>query len=77
MGHLLKQYPMNAANIFPREDVESVMVEETMMAEEPEEAIQERLQRSQDQIGLIMMILHHRNHASDEEKLRQIRVVVE
>lgn len=47
------------------------------MAEEPEEAKLHRLQRAQDQISLIMMILHHRNYVSDDEKLRQIRVVVD
>lgn len=46
-------------------------------AMESEESIQARLERSLDQINVIQMILHYRNRSSDEEKLRQIRVVVE
>lgn len=60
----------------PEDDGEVGMSEE-LMPEEPEEAKLHRLQRAQDQISLIMMILHHRNYVSDDEKLRQIRVVVD
>lgn len=48
-----------------------------MAKEEPEEAIQARYQRGYDKICVIEMILHHRNYSTDEEKLRQIRAVVE
>ena len=47
------------------------------MAQESEESIQARFERSLDQINVIQMILHYRNRSSDAEKLRQIRVVVE
>lgn len=75
-------YPMRADSIFPREDVARAETgvetsELATMAEEPPEAIQARLQRAQDQIDVIKLILHHKNYASDEEKLRQVRVVVE
>lgn len=79
--------PMRADSIFPREEIERAGDLASLkdpdgpsdigMAEEPEEAIQARLQRAQDQINVIGMILHYKNYATEEEKLRQIRVVVE
>lgn len=85
------EYPMRADSIFPREDIEraermtekmSTLKEpdepsEIGMAEESEESIRARLQRAQDQINVIGLILHYKNYVSEEEKLRQIRVVVE
>lgn len=80
------EYDMRADSIFPREEIaraEATMKDpneepsEIGMAEESEEAIKHRHQRNEDQINLIMMVLHYRNYKSDEEKLRQIRVIVE
>lgn len=72
----------NALDSFPEE--ESIRIEdqvitegETDKAEETKEANQERLIRSQDQINVIQMILSYRNFVSADERLRQIRVVVE
>lgn len=61
----------------PDSDIIFKEPEDVGIAEEPEDAKLHRLQRAQDQISLIMMILHHRNYVSDDEKLRQIRVVVD
>lgn len=78
---------MAGTTFWPREKIEKAEAEaeaktttepgDIYMPEESEESIQARLQRSQDQISLILMILHYRNYTTDEEKLRQIRVVVE
>lgn len=50
---------------------------ETGMAEEPIDAKMERLERQNAKVQVIDMILSYRNKASDEERLRQIKVVVE
>lgn len=47
------------------------------MAEEPEEVKQLRRQRRQDQADLIDLILHYKNPADDETRMRQIRVVMD
>jgi hypothetical protein len=47
------------------------------MAEEPEEAKQARRQRKQDQADLIELILHYKNPADEETRMRQIRVVMD
>jgi hypothetical protein len=47
------------------------------MAEEPEEVKQLRRQRRQDQADLIDLILHYKNPADEEARMRQIRVVMD
>ena len=47
------------------------------MAEEPEEVKQVRRQRRQDQADLIDLILHYKNPADEETRMRQIRVVMD
>jgi hypothetical protein len=47
------------------------------MAEEPEEAKQWRLQRDADKASVIDLILHYKNPADEETRMRQIRVVME
>lgn len=50
---------------------------DTGQAVEPIEAKMERLERQSAKVQIIDMILSYRNKASDEERLRQIRVVME
>lgn len=52
-------------------------MDDTAMAKESEEGRQWRLQRKYDQAELIEWILHYKNPADDETKLRQIRLVLE
>lgn len=54
-----------------------VAVNECGMAELSEEGKLRRLQRKADQSDLINWILHYKNPADDDEKLRQIRLVME
>lgn len=68
---------VNFDSVDMSDDKKTVESGDIGVAEESEESIRERLLRSQDQIGLILMVLHYRNRASDEEKIRQIRVIVE
>lgn len=46
-------------------------------AEEPAEAREWRIRRDADKAAVVELILSYRNVASDEEKLRQIRVVMD
>lgn len=50
---------------------------ETAEPQLSEEDRQRRIQRNADKAGIIELILSYRNVASDEEKLRQIRVVMD
>lgn len=52
-------------------------VEECAIAELSEEGKQWQLQRKADQSDLINWILHYKNPADDDAKLRQIRLVME
>lgn len=47
------------------------------MTEEPEEANQWRIQRDADKASVIDLILHYKNPADDEKRMRQIRVVMD
>jgi len=72
-------------NVLPNSEVSGVDVapakptgmDETAMAVESEEGRQWRLQRRYDQSELVEWILHYKNPADDETKLRQIRLVLE
>jgi hypothetical protein len=44
---------------------------------EPPEAKMERLRRYEDKVRVVDLILSYRNKATEEEKLRQIRVVMD
>lgn len=51
--------------------------DECVMAELSEEGKQWQIQRKADQSDLINWILHYKNPADDETKLRQIKLVME
>lgn len=62
---------------YEEEEVTVATGHECGIAELSEEDKQRQLQRKADQSDLINWILHYKNPADDEEKLRQIRLVME
>lgn len=57
--------------------IPATQAEETHKPEQSEEGKLMEVTRKQDQVDLINLILSYRNKATDSEKLRQIRVVME